>query len=248
MDKKYIFICGLHRSGTSILQQMLGNSPLISMHTNTFQPEDEGQHIQSVYKTARYYGGPGTFANNESYHYTEKSELLNKINNKKIIDEWNNYWDLSKPILLEKSPPNLIHTRYLQKLVKKSYFLVIIRHPLVVALATMKMNNQPIENHIQHWIKAYSIFYKDKSFLKKYKIIRYEDLENQVLVNEISLFLEEDPNKLNINLDKFINTDFDYLNNNIIDKNIIQKYESKINIYGYSFLPPYYIKQTSSNI
>ena len=165
-EKKYIFLCGLHRSGTSILQQILGNSPLISKHTNTKKPEDEGQHIQSIYKPAKYFGGPGNFANNESYHYTSDCFLLTKENNDKIISEWNKYWDLSKPILLEKSPPNIIHSLYLQEIVKKSYFIIIIRHPLIVSLATIKFNNLSIDHLINHWIQAHNIIYNDKSFLK----------------------------------------------------------------------------------
>ncbi len=111
----------------------------------------------------------------------------------------------------------------------------------------MKFNNQSIENHIKHWIKAYSIFYKDKSYLKNCKIIKYEDLENSDILNEISLFLEEDINSLDLKLDNFINKDYDYLNNNKVNIDIIRKYESSINIYGYSFLPPYYIKAISKN-
>jgi hypothetical protein len=241
MEKKYIFICGLHRSGTSILQKILGSSTMISKHTNTMQPEDEGQHIQTVYKPAKYFGGPGAFANNPSYHLTNTSTLLNDTNNKLIINQWNKYWDLSKPILLEKSPPNIIHTRYLQELVKASYFIVIIRHPVVVAMATMKWNRQSIELHIKHWLKAYTIFYNDKSFLKKCKIVKYESLNNPNIIEEFALFLDEEASKLNITMDKFVNSDHKYFNKYKPNKCIIDKYELEINKYGYSFLPPYYI-------
>jgi hypothetical protein len=73
--KKYIFICGLHRSGTSILYKIIGSSPKISNHTDTNVPEDEGQHIQSVYPPAYTYGGPGKFCMNEQCYYIEDSEL-----------------------------------------------------------------------------------------------------------------------------------------------------------------------------
>lgn len=58
MEKKYIFICGLHRSGTSTLTKIIGTSNLVSTHTNTNVHENEGQHIQSVYDPAYKHGGP----------------------------------------------------------------------------------------------------------------------------------------------------------------------------------------------
>lgn len=78
MEKKYIFICGLHRSGTSTLTKIIGTSNLVSIHTNTNVPKNEGQHIQSVYDSAGKHGGPGKFAFEKKYHYTEKSHLLTK--------------------------------------------------------------------------------------------------------------------------------------------------------------------------
>jgi hypothetical protein len=57
-------------------------------------------------------------------------------NRQKLFEEWSRYWDVSKPYLLEKSPPNLIRTRFLQAMFPSSYFVVLLRHPIPVALAT----------------------------------------------------------------------------------------------------------------
>ena len=48
-DKKIILVCGLHRSGTSLLFQILRDHPDISGFRNTGVNQDEGQHLQSVY-------------------------------------------------------------------------------------------------------------------------------------------------------------------------------------------------------
>ena len=243
-DKKLIFICGLHRSGTSYLQCTLGSSPRISMHTRTSVPENEGQHIQHVYKPARAYGGVGAFANNPEYHYTNTSSLLTKKNNAKLLSEWGRYWDLTKPILLEKSPPNLIHTRYLQELVAQPYFIVIIRHPLVVAKASLKMNAQSLELHIKHWLIAHGIFYYDKRFLRNCKVIHYRELARPGIINDIATFLNEDTRALCISTETFVNSDMKYLERPTHNMHILKKYEPEINAYGYSFFPPYYIKPT----
>jgi len=49
MDKKFVFISGLHRSGTSILHRILRSSEGISGFHDTNVPQDEGQHLQSVF-------------------------------------------------------------------------------------------------------------------------------------------------------------------------------------------------------
>ena len=46
--------------------------------------------------------------------------------------EWRRYWDVSKPILVEKSPRHIIMTRLLQHWfgADQTFFIVIMRHPL----------------------------------------------------------------------------------------------------------------------
>ena len=56
-DKKFVFICGLHKSGTSLLFRILRDHPDMSGFTNTGVPKDEGQHLQSVYPPAWRFGG-----------------------------------------------------------------------------------------------------------------------------------------------------------------------------------------------
>ena len=61
---RIIFVGGLHRSGTSILARSIAAHPSISAFSNTGVPEDEGQHLQTVFQPAYAYGSPGTFAFN----------------------------------------------------------------------------------------------------------------------------------------------------------------------------------------
>jgi GR25 family glycosyltransferase involved in LPS biosynthesis len=243
-NKKYIFICGLHRSGTSSLTNLLGKSPKTSHHTNTNVIEDEGQFLQSIYKPAKFYGGPGVFGICKEYNYTEETDLLTKKNKEKIISEWNQYWDTTKEFLIEKTPANIIHTRFLQELVLESYFIVIIRHPFIVSIATMKWNKQSLYKYIEHWLYVHKIFYNDKEKIKNCLIIKYEELNINKFKKDINNFLKLD---MRIN-----NNEFDVLNdmqlsnkkyfeNNKIPLDIINKYEKKINKYGYSFYYPYII-------
>ncbi|GAA3563788.1 sulfotransferase [Snuella lapsa] len=238
---KILFIGGLHRSGTSILSSMISSSKNVSAFNNTSVPENEGQHLQTIYKPAHEHGGPGKFAFDETAILTEKSHLINKKNKKTIFQEWSSYWDLSKEILLEKSPPNMIRTRFLQSLFPNTYFVTIIRHPLFVSFATQKWTRAPIENLLEHWICAHKIYFHDKSHLKKSITICYEELIKS-------------PGKVLQLIDSFLGTEIEYENqfvdNNIryldmwnsnyisvADKNgLVKKYEKKLNDFGYSLL------------
>ena len=241
MEKKYIFICGLHRSGTSTLTKTIGTSHLVSTHTNTNVPENEGQHIQSVYDPAYKHGGPGKFGFDKEYHYTEKSYLLTQKNNNKIINEWGKYWDLNKSILIEKSPPNIIHTRYLQEIVPNSYFIIIIRHPFAVAMATKKWNNQSLDKHIDHWLYVHEILYNDLKKIKKYLILKYEELNIDTFENKINNLLEEKlfiDFKILQNFNSMKKSNDKYFEN-IVSDHIKNKYENKINKFGYTFNNPF---------
>src|SRR5215472_9779809 len=140
----FVFCCGLHRSGTTLLFRMLREHPKVSGFANNKDAnewlalEDEGQFLQSVYPPGIVYGGPGRFAFYSEAHLTEESGLLTPENKAKLAGEWFPYWDLSREYLLEKSPPNLVMSRFLQSAFPNSWFVVIERHPVAVALATEK--------------------------------------------------------------------------------------------------------------
>ena len=78
--KTLVFVGGLHRSGTSLLHRCLAEHPDASGFRGTGVPEDEGQHLQSVYRPARAHGGPGRFGFDPGAHLTEESPLVSDEN------------------------------------------------------------------------------------------------------------------------------------------------------------------------
>jgi hypothetical protein len=173
---RFLFIGGLHRSGTSIVHRMLREHPAISGFVDTGVPEDEGQHLQSVFAKAYKLGGPGGFAFDVSSHLTEVDELANIASRDQLLREWGAYYDLTRPLLLEKSPPNLVRSRFFQALFPDAAFLFVIRHPVAVALATRKWTRATVTEMLLHWHSAYSIMLADSMHLRQFKIVRYEDL------------------------------------------------------------------------
>lgn len=171
----FIFLGGVHRSGTSLLHQILRAHPSISGFSNTGVPEDEGQHLQTVYRPARDFGGPGRFAFDFKSHMDEGHALANPQAAREIAKQWAPHFDLSKQYLIEKSPPNIVRTRFLQKLYPESRFIIILRHPLAVALATYKWNQTSLLEQVRHALLAYETLIKDQRFLNRVLLIRYED-------------------------------------------------------------------------
>ena len=175
-DRTFVFIGGLHRSGTSILHRLLCEHPDTSGFEETGVPEDEGQHLQSVFEPAYIHGGPGEFAFHSEAHLTEESSLISTANRDRLLCEWGAYYDLERPVLLEKSPPNLIRSRFLRRMLPGSKFVFIVRHPIAVALATEKWSDNSIADLILHWHRAYSIMLRDIENTGDCLVMRYEDL------------------------------------------------------------------------
>src|SRR5918998_1575554 len=174
-NHRFLHIGGLHRSGTSTVFRCLREHPLISGFNDTGATEEEGQHLQSVYPPATAYGGPGRFGFHPEAHLTEDSDLITAHNRLRLFEEWKRYWDLAKPVLLEKSPPNLIRARFLQELFPNSYYVIVTRHPIAVSYATQKWSYTSLAELIEHWLVCHEKFRQDKQYLRRFLVLRYED-------------------------------------------------------------------------
>jgi len=235
--KKFIFIIGLHRSGTSFLHDIFRTQNLITgvKFYDTFW-KNEGQHLQNLLPRDQQLGGMGKFAFNQSSHLTEESEITKYVTGEKIFNQWKEHWqNPNADIFVEKSPPNITRTRLLQYLFPNSYFVVIMRHPIMQSLSNKrfikKTNELSIEIYIKHWFKAHEILFEDLKHINNKIVFTYEELLSnmQNVINEIETFLEIEFNNKNF----FIN------NGNKKYYNDLQKYityENMCNEYGYSVI------------
>jgi hypothetical protein len=242
---RFIFICGLHRSGTSPLFKILREHPRVSGFRNTGVPEDEGQHLQTVFPPAKVFGGPGQFGFAAAAHLTEDSALVTSKNRHQLFEEWSRYWDLSRDCLLEKSPPNLIRTRFLQSMFPNSFFVVVTRHPIAVALATSKWTKCNTETLVKHWIHCHQLFELDRPRIRRVFTIKYEDLirDTQRILHQICGFLDlspMEPSPLDPDGNRrYFDTWRDMAaahGQGPLIRQIAERYEDDVRSHGYSFL------------
>lgn len=106
---------------------------------------------------------------------TEDHSLATDLSAEAIMKQWEKYYDCSCEHYIEKSPPNLVRTRFFQKLFPNSKFIAILRHPLAVSFATKKWSETSIQSLLDHTLLGYEIFMNDMDYLRNVYVLRYED-------------------------------------------------------------------------
>lgn len=176
---RLVFVGGLHRSGTTLVADILGTVPGSSGLRDTGVPMDEGQHLQQVYTGAR--GRMDRWAFAPEAHLTEDDATPRDA--RELWDAWSPYWDRDARFLVEKSPPNLTKMRYLQALYPDARFIAVTRHPVVQALAIRKWAGLRTGRYgvglprlVEHWVHAHELFAVDAERIENLLVVRYEHL------------------------------------------------------------------------
>lgn len=246
-EHEYVFVGGLHRSGTTLLARAIAKHDEVSGFRKTEALANEGQFLQSVYPIAREFGGTGRFGFDERSHMTEEHPLATEANRDKLVSEWGEYWNLERRVLVEKSPPNLLKLRFLQELFPDATFVVIMRHPIAVSYATQKWSETSLESLLDHWLVCHEIFLEDAPHIRKLMLVRYEDFVSEPagVVGRVQQRLGLSPSGAAFKARTGINDDyFKRWNARLKPRQrrqhteLAERFEERTNRFGYSLLEP----------
>lgn len=159
--ERYVFICGLHRSGTTMLEQHLRGRYALTVLSAPV-PENEGQHLQDVFPAAIRHGGPGRFAFSPAMRMrAAPAGEVDRLRSR-LLQCWTPWASDPTPTLLEKSPPHLMKIGWLRSVFPGGQFIIMTRDPRAVAAATMKWSRTSFEELVFHWHVAHQAALEDE--------------------------------------------------------------------------------------
>lgn len=189
--EKWVFVVGCYNSGTELLTSLLGAHPSISALP------DEGQFLTDQLVCDFHLGLPRMWAMREDLFRLD--EDAKGPDPERLQYEWLMRLDRSRPVFLEKSPPNSARTRWLQTHFKHAHFIAIVRNGYAVAEGIRRKADPPhlargwpLELCGRQWVRSNEILLEDAKYLQNIHWIRYEDLttEPEAHLDELLNFLE----------------------------------------------------------
>ncbi len=155
--RRVTFVCGLHKSGTTLFHDTLAARYDVAHLKCEDVPRNEGQFLQDVAPQERAFGGPGSFAfHSPMCPPPETDPKRARLLADRMLRHWASFaTDPHHPHLLEKSPPNLTRIAWLRSLFPQARFLIFVRDPRATALATRKWRPLPLETLVLHWNAAH---------------------------------------------------------------------------------------------
>lgn len=188
---QWVFLVGCYNSGTTLLAELLSRHPEISSLPT------EGHFLTNEFIKDYEIGIPRMWAEREEvFRLTENDDGPDA---ERIKREWRMRLDLSKPVFLEKSPPNTPRVRWLQKHFKPARFIAIVRNGYAVTEGIHRKadpKDRPeswsIDMCARQWRRSYELLHEDEQYLEHLLWVKYEDLardtENEL--NRICDFME----------------------------------------------------------
>mmetsp|Transcript_60981 Transcript_60981/g.157257 ORF Transcript_60981/g.157257 Transcript_60981/m.157257 type:complete len:452 (+) Transcript_60981:42-1397(+) len=129
---------------------------------------------ETVFSWVRLREGVGRFALNPDHHLDESSPLVQDAAQTALFNQWAIFWDLTRPVLLEKSPSNIVISPFLHRLwglgledgASPARFIFMRRHPIAVAMATLRaggatVSDLSVMDLVENWVLAEERLAKD---------------------------------------------------------------------------------------
>ena len=176
MAHRYLFLGGLHRSGTSLAARLAASLDGAAGIAGAPVPEQEGAYLTGALPHTALHGRPGHFATDPRQHLVEGHALDRLDTILRLERDWDPWFAPEALWRVEKSPVNLVRMRLLQSLLPLSQFVVVVRHPVAVARAVAKWTGEDAATGVAHWEAAMARVLADLPALHAALVLRYEDL------------------------------------------------------------------------
>ena len=186
----WLFILGCNNSGTTLLAQILASHPRVRALPK------EGHHVTNALPDpVQIEAGLGRMFTRrlDLFRWTEEDD---QSMIPRVRYDWACRFSGEPPgILLEKSPPDLVRSRWLQRNFTPARFIAIVRSPYAVAEGIRRRIGVSIEEAARHWQKAHEVFLEDIALLDHVLLVKYEHLcaDPADTLAKLETFLELEP-------------------------------------------------------
>ena len=167
-DDYWLFLLGVSNSGTTILTRLLASHPELRVLPK------EGQALTDALPTGDRAGTGRLWTERlDVFHLTEESDPAPAL---RARYDWAYHYPRRPGVLVEKSPPNAVRSRWLQANFRPSRFLAIVRHPYAVCEGMRRRTRTPIEAAARQWAVANEVMLADSERLERVLLLTYEAL------------------------------------------------------------------------
>lgn len=164
----WLFVLGVNNSGTTALSQILAWQPEIRSLPR------EGQYLTRALPAPLRLGVPRLWTKRlEAFRWTEDDDPEPA---RRARYDWAYYAEPGPGILLEKSPPNSVRSRWLQANFRPCRFVVLVRSPYAVCEGVRRRVGCTIEEAAEHWARGNGVLLEDVGSLDSCLWLTYEDL------------------------------------------------------------------------
>ena len=179
----YLFILSPPFCGSTLLTEIISTSKNVSCNNNIGLRE--GQHL------------PGA---KEILFNDDRWDPKKEIDWKRVKKIWHKYWDRSKDILLEKSPPNICRAQNIDKIFVGSKYICLVRNPYAQIQSNIRRYNTDIKIATNKYISYLKFQKSNIEKLTGVLVLSYEELADNPIKakEEITTFL---PSLSDINTD-----------------------------------------------
>jgi hypothetical protein len=182
----WLFVLGVNNSGTTLLTETLRLHPAI-----TSLPR-EGQRLTRALPNPGLERVPRLWTKRlEVFRWIEEDDGRPAA---RARHDWAAFVPPHPRIILEKSPPNAVRSRWLQRHFAPARFIAITRSPYAVCEGIMRRQKTTAEIAARHWAMANECLLEDRAHLEHCLPLTYEDFcaDPAAVLAEVQQFLDLD--------------------------------------------------------